>query len=265
LQQVSRVVHREQFGTNPPDNLGRFGSCGVVLMGDFAQLPPVLASSLLFGAAIVERPALGMRALALAGRQAFAGFSQAIRFRRIHRQKGADAYKESTMRLRDAAITIDDYDLWKAHEVASINQETSVCNWEGGETLLATGLTLVCDNRQAGAINGKRLAATAPLSQVCPDRVAATQTIVRCEAKHSHEKGDLRRSDDFRNVRKALHIRVGAKVTLCMNKIWDVPTVQLGLMNGARGTIVAILYAAPGNARADGVQMAGTGYLPKAY
>ena len=265
LQQVSRVVHREQFGANPPDNLGRFGSCGVVLMGDFAQLPPVLASSLLFGAAIVERPALGMRALALAGRQAFAGFSQAIRFRRIHRQKGADAYKESTMRLRDAAITIDDYDLWKAHEVASINQETSMCDWEGGETLLATGLTLVCDNRQAGAINGKRLAATAPLSQVCPDRVAATQTIVRCEAKHSHEKGDLRRSDDFRNVRKALHIRVGAKVTLCMNKIWDVPTVQLGLMNGARGTIVAILYAAPGNARADGVQMAGTGYLPKAY
>ena len=140
-----------------------------------------------------------------------------------------------------------------------------MCDWEGGETLLATGLTLVADNRQAGAINGKRLAATAPLSQFCPDHVAATQTIVRCEAKHSHEKGDLRRSDDFRNVRKALHIRVGAKVTLCLNKIWDVPTVQLGLMNGARGTIVAILYAAPGNARADGVQMAGTGYLPKAY
>ena len=126
--------------------------------------------------------------------------------------------------------------------------------FEGGDTLLATGLTLVADNRQAGAINGKRLAATAPLSQFCPDHVAATQIIVRCEAKHSHEKGDLRRSDDFRNVRKALHIRVGAKVTLCLNKIWDVPTVQLGLMNGARGTIVAILYAAPGNARADGVQ-----------
>ena len=265
LQQVSRVVHREQFGTHPPDNFGTFGSCGVVLMGDFAQLPPVLASSLLFGAPIVERPTSGMRTLALAGRQAFAGFSQAIRLRRIHRQKGADAFKESTMRLRDAAITTDDYDLWKTHEVASINQETSVCDWEGGETLLATGLTLVADNRQAGAINGKRLAATAPLSQFCPDRVAATQTIVRCEAKHSHEKGDLRKSDDFRNVRKALHIRVGAKVTLCLNQIWDVPTVQLGLMNGARGTIVAILYAAPGDARADGVEIAGTGYHPKAY
>ena len=122
LQQVSRVVHREQFGTDPPDNLSTFGSCGVVLMGDFAQLSPVLASSLLFGASIVERPSLGMRALALAGRQAFAGFSQAIRLRRIHRQKGADAFTESTMRLRDAAITTDDYDPRKTHEVASINQ-----------------------------------------------------------------------------------------------------------------------------------------------
>ena len=45
LQQVSRVVHREQFGMEPPDDMGAFGSFGVVLMGDFAQLPPVLASS----------------------------------------------------------------------------------------------------------------------------------------------------------------------------------------------------------------------------
>ena len=144
-------------------------------MGDFAQLPPVLASSLLFGAPIVERPTSGMRTLALAGRQAFAGFSQAIRLRRIHRQKGADAFKESTMRLRDAAITTDDYDLWKTHEVASINQETSVCDWEGGETLLATGLTLVADNRQAGAINGKRRAATALMSQFSEALLPAVQ------------------------------------------------------------------------------------------
>ena len=48
LRQVSRVVHREQFGTEPPDNVGSFGSIGVVLMGDLAQLPPVLASTFLF-------------------------------------------------------------------------------------------------------------------------------------------------------------------------------------------------------------------------
>ena len=48
LRQVSRVVHREQFGTEPPANAGSFGSIGVVLRGARAQLPPVLASTFLF-------------------------------------------------------------------------------------------------------------------------------------------------------------------------------------------------------------------------
>ena len=47
---------------------------------------------------------------------------------------------------------------------------------------------------------------------------------------------------------------------LTQNRIWEVPTVPLGLMNGARGVIVAILYAAPGGERVDGSKLAGTGY-----
>ena len=44
-------------------------------------------------------------------------------------------------------------------------------------------------------------------------------------------------------MRKALHLRVGAKIILCLNFLWDVSAVPLGLMNGARGIIVAISYA----------------------
>ena len=47
---------------------------------------------------------------------------------------------------------------------------------------------------------------------------------------------------------------------LTQNRIWDIPTVPLGLMNGARGVIVAILYAAPGAGRVDGSRLAGDGY-----
>ena len=61
-------------------------------------------------------------------------------------------------------------------------------------------------------------------------------------------------------MRKALHLCVGARVMLTQNRLWDVPTVPLGLMNGARGIVVAILYAAPGSARADGNELAGTGF-----
>ena len=38
-------------------------------------------------------------------------FTQVLRLMRIHRQKGPDAFKESTMRLRDAAVALEDYEL----------------------------------------------------------------------------------------------------------------------------------------------------------
>ena len=99
-----------------------FGGICVFLMGDFAQLPPVLATSVLPGMSMTEsRGAVG-RAMALAGRQTFAGFEDVIRLRRIHRQQGVDAFKESTMRLRDAAITYEDYKLWKTHEVDALHE-----------------------------------------------------------------------------------------------------------------------------------------------
>ena len=91
-------------------------------MGDFAQLPPVLATSLLSGMPIVGSHNSGLRGLALAGQRSFRKhFGHVLRFKRIHRQKGADAFKESTMRLRDAAMTVEDYELWKTHELDSID------------------------------------------------------------------------------------------------------------------------------------------------
>ena len=111
LQQVARVLWRERFRTDPPEDLGPFGGVGVDLMGDFAQLPPVLARSLLEGAPLLEGARANNRLLGLSGRRVFAGFTSVVRLRRIHRQKGVDPFKESTMRLRDAAMTMADYEL----------------------------------------------------------------------------------------------------------------------------------------------------------
>ena len=115
LDQVGKALWRERTGQAPPDDLQGFGGIGVVCMGDFAQLPPVLSTLLLTGASIKDSANSGLRTLALSGQRRFQSFVDVIRLRRIHRLKGADPYKDSTMRLRDAAITLEDYALWKQH------------------------------------------------------------------------------------------------------------------------------------------------------
>ena len=118
---------------------------------------------------------------------------------------------------------------------------------------------MVLENAAAGKINGGRLAQRAPLHSE-PGPASSENIVVRCEARHNKGRADHRKADEFRGVHKAIHLCVGARVMLTQNRIWDVPTVPLGLMNGARGVIVAILYAAPGAGRVDGSALAGNGY-----
>lgn len=135
LDQVGKAVWRERFHTVPPDDDDGFGGIGVVCMGDFAQLPPVLSTLLLMGVPILDAKNSGLRTIALTGRQRFKEFKDVIRLRRIHRIQGADPYKETTMRLRDAAITLDDYNLWKEHEIQALDVPSAI-GWTDGEALL---------------------------------------------------------------------------------------------------------------------------------
>ena len=115
------------------------------------------------------------------------------------------------------------------------------------------------ENKPVGKVNGMRLAARCPLHSE-PGSASSTGIVVRCEARHNKEGGAHRKADVFKNVRQALHLCVGARVMLTQNSLWNVPTVPFGLMNGARGVVVAIVYAPPGAARTDGHQLAGTGF-----
>ena len=154
MQQVARVLWRRKFRCEPPDDLSPFGGIGVLLMGDFAQLPPVMSTSLMTGMPVIESGGAAARSMALAGRLVLNTFEDVIRLRRIYRQTGVDAFKDSTMRLRDSAITIEDYDLWTTHEIDDVSLDAA-CPWPGGEQLLSEAVVLAPGNALAGNINGK--------------------------------------------------------------------------------------------------------------
>jgi hypothetical protein len=256
LEQVGKALWRERVGTEPPSDLGGFGGFGIILIGDFGQLPPVLASSLLPHSKLLEPQRSGLRGRALQGRLRFQEFVNVVRLRRIHRQKGADLFKESTIRLRDAAVTLEDYKLWQEHVLASPDANH---DWDGGEDLLSRALTLVAENEVAGRVNGSVLRSRTPaLCELVPD--SFDKVVVRCESAHNEARAARRPADQYRQLRPATHLFPGARVMLSMNRIWDEPTVHLGLMNGARGVVVAIVYASADECRVDGISLAGVGY-----
>jgi len=264
LEQVGKVLWRERCGASgfaraQAEDLGGFGGVGVLIIGDFAQLPPVLSSSLLSEAPVLEGRSAGMRSLALAGRQTFQSFSTVVRLRRVHRLLGVDHYKESTLRLRDGAITLADYELWKTHQLETLEPQSNPALWPGAEGLLDNALVLVTDNAQAGRLNGKRLSTGVPLLSA-PSIARAEQIVVRCCSRHNQDRARHLDASEFRNLRTVTHLRVGARVILTTNRLWATDTVPLGLMNGARGIVVAILFAPPGSQRRDGLDLAEVGF-----
>ena len=66
--------------------------------------------------------------------------------------------------------------------------------------------------------------------------------MIKVVAEHNCPNATNRKPDEFNDFRHAVHLVQGAPVMLIVNKLWDLRTAKLGLMNGARGTVVGIVY-----------------------
>ena len=210
-----------------------FGSFGILLVGDFGQLPPVQATSLL-GHNIQESAQSGLRAKAFQGQRRFQDFNDVICLKRIYRQKKSDSYKDSTVRLRDAVCTPDDWSLWKSHELQDDDAASVTLN----KDVLETALHLTVENSVCGSINGAKLKAIS--SQNKPD--PKLNVVLKCRATHSDDRARMKPASDFRNLRDTVHLSLLAPVMLTQNYMFGVNTVSLGLMNGARGALT-LAYA----------------------
>ena len=153
LQQVhSHVVQQGGHSRFIESDYG-FGNIGLMVVGDFGQLPPVCASSLI-ATTVQEHHAGGLRGRAAQGQRRFQSMQNVIRLRRICRLKAADDFKLSTIRLRDYVCTPDDHAMWSSHDLVGVTPA-----WPVSPVFLHTALNLVVENEACGAINGPKLAA----------------------------------------------------------------------------------------------------------
>ena len=96
------------------------GGIGVLLFGDFAQLPPV-ADSPLYSSKIPNKP------LAIAGRDVYFSFNQSITLQHIFHQQGDDPisqhFRDLLLRQRTYSITQEDYNLLSTRFPQSLSDE----------------------------------------------------------------------------------------------------------------------------------------------
>ena len=102
-------------------------------------------------------------------------------------------------------------------------------------------LHLCAEHRFVGARNGAMARARALAAHArCP--FFPESATIRVEAEHSSASAAEQAAERFRGMRSTVHLMLEAPVMLILNRIWDRQTVPLGLMNGARGTVKAIVY-----------------------
>ena len=228
LEQLRRsIVTQKDDRFQVGDSLYGFGDISVLLSGDFGQLPPVSGSSL------IERgPGVFARNRNARGQRRFQAFHNVIILRRMYRQKQADHFKDSMLRLRDCAPSASDYELWKKHEIPNSNHKPS---WDGGGDVVDNGVIITVEDAICVRRNGERLRARARL----PGDMGV---IVKMKAWHSNRRSKRLSSEKFSGLKVATHLSLGSPVMLTQNRIWEVDTVSVGLMNGSQGVVVAMLY-----------------------
>ena len=192
-----------------------FGGCSVLLFGDFGQLPPVMDLPLY---TLDSRSELSDQ-----GRTAYLQFEKAFVLTQVMRQAGGSdpdqvRFRDILLRLRDAQVTMEDWNQLMMQTPTSMQDLTS----------FATALRLYPTVEAVIEYNLTKLNDLG-------------QPIATIKAVHTGSNAAKASSDDASGLEAVVCLAKSARVMLTTN-LW----VQVGLVNGAMGTVKAICYRSGG-------------------
>ena len=188
-----------------------FGGINIILLGDLGQLPPVKGNILFHKNPKDELSAEGLfvysefkKVVVLNVNQRVSGLGQTY-----------ERFKELLCRIRDGCSTHDDWELLLTRTLARVKDAH----------YFSDAIKLSFGNKKVAEDNFEAL-----------KKLKAP--IARIDARHNKKSAARLSADDMGGLQKTLYLALDARVMLLRN-IWT----EVGLCNGALGTVHQIIYA----------------------